>query len=139
MDSEITRAQVASPAPADGAGQVILLVEDDEQVRTVVQRILTRGNYQVIATATAKDALEIITDSAILIDGMLTDVVMPDMSGPQLADRMRSVRPRVRVLLMSGYTAGALPGGTAGSDALPLIRKPFTSGTLLQHLKDVLA
>jgi PAS domain S-box-containing protein len=139
LDQEITRAQVTSPAPAaDGAGRVILLVEDEEEVREVVKRILTGNNYHVIATANAKDALDIITDSTILIDGMLTDVVMPDMSGPQLADRLRDARPQVPVLLMSGYTAGALPGGTAGSDALPLIRKPFSRATLLQQLQDVL-
>jgi PAS domain S-box-containing protein len=139
LDREITRAQVSAPAAAaDGAGRVILLVEDEKEVREVVKRILTGNNYTVIATANAKDALEIITDSAILIDGMLTDVVMPDMSGPQLADRLKDVRPEVPVLLMSGYTAGALPGGTADTEALPLIRKPFNRATLLQQLQDVL-
>jgi two-component system cell cycle sensor histidine kinase/response regulator CckA len=68
---------------------------------------------------------------------MLTDVVMPDMSGPQLADRMRDARPRAPVLLMSDYTAGALPPGSASGD-LPLIRKPFSAETLLQHLEDAL-
>jgi CheY-like chemotaxis protein len=140
LDQQITRAQVTTTpaAAADGAGRVILLVEDEKEVREVVKRILTGNNYNVIATANAKDALEIITDSAILIDGMLTDVVMPDMSGPQLADRLKHVRPEVPVLLMSGYTAGALPGGTAGSEALPLIRKPFSRAALLQQLQDVL-
>jgi PAS domain S-box-containing protein len=137
-DQEITRAPVTRPAAADGAGQVILVVEDEEAVRDVVTRILTRARYQVIPAAGSKDALEIIINSAVHIDAMLTDVVMPDMSGPELADRMRDARPRVPVLLMSGYTAGALPGGQASSGELPLIRKPFNAETLLQHLRDSL-
>jgi PAS domain S-box-containing protein len=137
-DQEITRAPVTRPAAADGAGQVILVVEDEEAVRDVVTRILTRARYQVIPAAGPKDALEIIINSAVHIDAMLTDVVMPDMSGPELADRMRDARPRVPVLLMSGYTAGALPGGQASSGELPLIRKPFNAETLLQHLRDSL-
>jgi PAS domain S-box-containing protein len=138
-DQEITRAQVARPAAADGVGQVILVVEDEEAVREVVTRILTRAGYQVIPAANAKDALEIITNSAIRIDAMLTDVVMPGLSGPELANRLRDVRPQVPILLMSGYTAGALPDSPAALGDLPLIRKPFNAVTLLQHLEDTLA
>ncbi len=113
------------------------MVEDEDAVRDVVTRILTRASYQVIPAANPKDALEIIINPAVHIDAMLTDVVMPEMSGPQLAAHLRDARPQVPVLLMSGYTAGALPGGP-GSGELPLIRKPFNSSTLLQHLQDVL-
>jgi PAS domain S-box-containing protein len=137
-DREIIQAQVTRPATADGSGHVILVVEDEDAVRDVVTRILTRAGYQVIPAANAKDALEIITNPAIRIDAMLTDVVMPDMSGPQLAERMRDARPQAPILLMSGYTAGALPSGPAASGDLPLIRKPFNAETLLQHLQDAL-
>jgi PAS domain S-box-containing protein len=138
-DQEITRAPVTRPAAANGAGQVILVVEDEDAVRTVVTRILTRAGYQVIPAANAKDALEIITNFAVRIDAMLTDVVMPGMPGPRLADRMRDVRPQVPLLLMSGYTAGALSEDPAALGDLPLIRKPFNAGTLLRHLQDALA
>jgi PAS domain S-box-containing protein len=137
-DRKIIREQVTRPATADGSGHVILVVEDEDTVRDVVTRILTRASYQVIPAASPKDALEIITNSAVRIDALLTDVVMPDMSGPQLADRMRDARPQTPVLLMSGYTAGALPRGSAASGDLPLIRKPFSAETLLQHLHDAL-
>jgi len=70
---------------------------------------------------------------------MLTDVVMPDMPGPQLAARTRDARPQLPVLLISGYTAGTLPAGSAASADLPLIRKPFTPATLLHHLQDALS
>jgi PAS domain S-box-containing protein len=137
-EREVTRAQVTSPAPPDGADQVILVVEDDDAVRDVVTRMLRRASYRVITAAAAKDALEIITNRTVHIDAMLTDVVMPDMSGPQLAEHIRNARPQVPVLLMSGYTAGALPAGPAASGELPLIRKPFNAATLLQHLQDIL-
>jgi two-component system cell cycle sensor histidine kinase/response regulator CckA len=137
-DRDTTCSQVSRPAAPDGAGQVILVVEDEDAVRDVVTRILTRASYQVIPAGNPKDALEIITNPAVHIDAMLTDVIMPDMSGPQLAACLRDARPQVPVLLMSGYTAGALPGGTAASGELPLIRKPFTRATLLQHLQDAL-
>jgi len=136
---EITCAPVTRPAAANGAGQVILVVEDEDAVRTVVTRILTRAGYQVIPAANAKDALEIITNFAVRIDAMLTDVVMPGMPGPRLADRMRDARPQVPLLLMSGYTAGALSDDPAALGDLPLIRKPFNAGTLLRHLQDALA
>jgi hypothetical protein len=138
-ERDITRGPVTDPAVPDGADQVILVVEDEDAVRAVVTRILTRASYQVIPAANPKDALEIISNPAVHIDAMLTDVVMPDMSGPQLAARIRDIRPHVPVLLMSGYTAGALPGGPAASAGLPLIRKPFNPATLLKHLHDALA
>ena len=138
-ERDITRAPVTDPAAPDGADQVILVVEDEDAVRAVVTRILTRAGYQVIPAANPKDALEVICNPAVHIDAMLTDVVMPDMSGPQLAARIRDIRPQVPVLLMSGYTAGALPGGPAASAGLPLIRKPFNPATLLKHLHDALA
>jgi DNA-binding NtrC family response regulator len=115
-----------------------LVVEDEDAVRDVVTRMLTRASYQVITAAGAKEALEIITNRSVHIDAMLTDVVMPDMSGPQLAVRVRNARPHLPVLLMSGYTAGALPAGSAAASDLPLIRKPFNAATLLQHLQAIL-
>jgi CheY-like chemotaxis protein len=137
-ERDVTRPQVTRPAAPDGAGQAILVAEDDDAVRDVVTRMLTRASYQVIKAATAKEALEIITNPTVHIDAMLTDVVMPDMSGPQLAEHIRDIRPQVPVLLMSGYTAGALPSGPAAATDLPLIRKPFNAATLLQHLQDIL-
>jgi signal transduction histidine kinase/CheY-like chemotaxis protein len=138
VEREVTRAQVTSSDPPDGADQVILVVEDEDAVRDVVTRMLTRASYQVITAAGAKEALEIITNRSVHIDAMLTDVVMPDMSGPQLAVRVRNARPHLPVLLMSGYTAGALPAGSAAASDLPLIRKPFNAATLLQHLQAIL-
>ena len=132
------RSAEAEIAPPGGAGRAILVVEDDDAVRAVVTRMLTRADYQVTATATAKDALEIVTNPAARIDVLLTDVVMPDIAGVQLAERARAARPGLPVLLMSGYTAGSLPGATIATGELPLLRKPFDAATLLQRLHEVM-
>jgi PAS domain S-box-containing protein len=136
---DATRAHAASAAaPPRGAGQTILVVEDDDAVREVVRRMLARASYQVVAAATAKDALELAANPAVSIDALLTDVVMPEMSGVQLAERIRADHPQLPVLLMSGYTAGSLPSAPNAAPGLPLIRKPFDAATLLQHLHDTL-
>jgi DNA-binding NtrC family response regulator len=127
--------QAAAPR---GAGQAILVVEDDEDVRDVATRILTRANYQVVTAATPKDALEICTNPVVHIDALLTDVVMPEMSGIQLAGRVREIRENLPIMLMSGYTAGSLPGGPEPTIDLPLIRKPFSAATLLHQVHDLL-
>jgi PAS domain S-box-containing protein len=135
----LTSTPAARPAaPARGTGQTILVVEDDDAVRAVVTRMLTRASYRVIAAAAARDALEITADPDVHIDALLTDVVMPDMSGVQLAERIRGSRHQLPVLLMSGYTAGSLPSGPGAVTDLPLIRKPFDAATLLRHLQDTL-
>ncbi len=137
-DRDVTRPQATLPAAPDGAGRAILVVEDDDAVREVVTRMLTRASYQVITAATGKDALQIITTPMTRIDAMLTDVIMPDMSGPQLAEHIKDARPQVPVLLMSGYTAGSLPHGSAAATDLPLIRKPFSAPALLRNLQEIL-
>jgi CheY-like chemotaxis protein len=135
----VTRTPAGLPAPPDGTGvgRAILVVEDDDAVRNVVTRMLTRGGFRVITAATPKEALGISADSSVHIDALLTDVVMPEMSGVQLAERIREDRHLLPVLLMSGYTAGSLPSGPDAAADLPLIRKPFDAATLLHHLHDI--
>jgi CheY-like chemotaxis protein len=133
--------QAALPRPETpaGAGQTILVVEDDDAVRDVVQRILTKAGYHALLAANPKEALEISGTRAIHLDAMLTDVVMPEMSGPQLVVRVQEQRPDIPVLLMSGYTAGSLSGGHDITGGNPLIRKPFTREALLHRIHLLLA
>ena len=137
-EGDVPGRKSARSALRQGAGQAILVVEDDDAVRGAVTRMLTRAGYQVIGATTAKDALEITTNPAVHIDALLTDVVMPDLHGAQLAERIRRDRPRLPILLMSGYTAGALPHGPDAAAGLPLLLKPFDAETLLRHLQDIL-
>jgi PAS domain S-box-containing protein len=122
-----------------GKGQTILVVEDDDAVRGVVERVLTRGGYTMIATNSAYEALNACHNAGVHIDALLSDVVMPEMSGLQLAERVREIRPDLPVLLMSGYIAGSQPGAQVLTHDLPLIRKPFTATAMLESLHDLLA
>ncbi|MDG6103586.1 response regulator [Dactylosporangium aurantiacum] len=125
------------PGTVEEAGGHILVVEDDGDVRDIVVRILTRAGYRVTAPASAAAAIDLCADPAFTVDALLTDVIMPDIAGPQLAVAARLLRPQLPVLYMSGYTAGNLPGGRTLTDD-PLLRKPFTAAELLQQLQQAL-
>jgi len=135
----VTVTKVSHAAPIQGAGQTVLVVEDDDAVREVIGRILTKASYQVLVAATPKEAIEFCVNPMIRIDALLSDVVMPEMSGPQMVEKIRAVRPQLPTLLMSGYTAGATLNTADTSDELPLLRKPFSTADLLQRIHDLLA
>jgi two-component system cell cycle sensor histidine kinase/response regulator CckA len=104
VDAEVDVA-AATIAPVTLRGkETILLVEDEEQVRAVVLGILRRQGYHVIQAQNAGEALLVCESHSGKIDLLLTDVVMPQMSGPSLAKRLVLARPDTRVLCMSGYT-----------------------------------
>jgi PAS domain S-box-containing protein len=113
--------------PANGSGQTILLVEDEEPVRAIAKRILTMHGYRVVAAANADEALSVATAS---VDLVLTDVVMPGESGPNLVRALRRQRPGLPAIFMSGYTdrPGALP-----ADAT-FLSKPFSRHDLLEQV-----
>jgi CheY-like chemotaxis protein len=117
----------------------ILLVEDDAAVRGVAVRILEAGGHRVVVSNTADEALVLAAAQAAEVDLLLTDVVMPRISGPDLADRFMARWPRARVLFMSGYAPrtivlhGLLGAGVA------LLEKPFTPASLLDKVAEVMA
>jgi signal transduction histidine kinase len=116
--------------------EVVLVVEDQRGVRQLVFRILTRHGYTVLEAASAADALAVFEQQGPRIDLLLTDVVMPGMSGAVLAEKLTALRPDLSVLFMSGFT------GTEASTQLPagatIVEKPFTASILLQVVRDVL-
>ena len=132
-------ASPSGPAVPREAGRRILVVEDDDAVRDMVRRILTRAGYQVLEASTPARAIHLLADPALPVDAMITDVIMPEMSGPELVLHARLVRPDLPVLLMSGYTAGAVPDDPELAASLPLIRKPFSAESLLAHLRELTA
>jgi PAS domain S-box-containing protein len=121
-----------------GNGETILVVEDEDAVREITRRILTRSGYQVLQAASPAEALEVYRPNSGRIDAVLTDVLMPGMSGGQLIERLHEIRPDLPTLLMSGYTASSLPGGRTLPRDTPLVRKPFTAPALLRRLREVL-
>ena len=127
-----------SAEPPAGHGDSVLLVEDEDAVREVVLRILTRAGYRVREVGSPIEALRIFATGAEHFDELLTDIVMPGMSGTQLASRLREDRPELPVLFMSGYTTGPAPGGHELPSDGSLLHKPFDRPQLLEALARVL-
>jgi PAS domain S-box-containing protein len=117
------------PAAAGRRSGRILLVEDEPGLRDIAKRVLARAGFDVTAAAGPDEAILAAESMAEPIDLLLTDVVMPGMRGPELAIRLRSSRPGLRVLLVSGYAEEIVEG--ARDDSLPFLAKPFSAESLL--------
>jgi two-component system, cell cycle sensor histidine kinase and response regulator CckA len=121
---------------ADTGSETILLVEDEEEVRRVLNQILVSKGYRVLQAASGEEALVISRLHRGAIDLLLTDVTMPQMKGPELAVRVLAERPQTRVLYMSGYNEDLLSDG--GSEPPLCLNKPFSSQKLGQTVREVL-
>jgi two-component system, cell cycle sensor histidine kinase and response regulator CckA len=121
-----------------GGRETILLVDDDDQVRAVTRAILQRSGYQVIDARDAGDALEHASRHAGNIDLLLTDVVMPKMSGPELAKRVAEVRPGTKLLCMSGYTDDSVVRHGVLEGHVAYLQKPITPEALVIRVRQVL-
>jgi CheY-like chemotaxis protein len=121
-----------------GGKETILLVEDEHAVRHLLAETLREAGYTVLEAAGAADALPLAERFAEQIHLILSDVILSGMEGPELAGRVRQVRPDIRALFVSGYSGGAsLRPGTAGGDA-PLITKPLNFPEFLATVRRVL-
>ncbi|HVZ71834.1 MAG TPA: PAS domain S-box protein [Polyangia bacterium] len=120
------------PVPDAPARATVLLVEDDEAVRQLVRRILEERGYQVLLARHGGEALEIIHQVDQPIELMLTDAVMPVLSGPELLRRAIALRPTMKLAIMSGYTDK--PAWTG----IPFIAKPFTPAELSKRVREIL-
>ena len=117
----------------------VLLIEDAEPLRDMVQEILEADGYRVIAAENAERALEAASSHTGKIALVITDVVMPGMSGPEVAERLQVLRPGTRVLFMSGYTDEAIGQHGVIDSATHFIQKPFSAEALLRMVREVLA
>jgi CheY-like chemotaxis protein len=130
------RSVAAREEPLDGS-ETILLVEDDDDVRAFVKDVLEQHGYRVFVAALPSEAIAIAARYTGGIDVLLTDVVMPEMSGRELCEALTSGRPTMRTLYMSGYTDEALGRHGVLGEQFALIDKPFTATALARRLRRV--
>jgi hypothetical protein len=132
-------ARVETPRPdaPAGTGECVLVVEDEETVRTLTCRILERGGYRVLRSASPAEALRMLETLEEPIDLLLTDVVLPGMNGRELARRVLAARPGIKVIYMSGYAHNALSDRGVRAGAI-LVNKPFTAEGLRRVVRGVL-
>jgi two-component system, cell cycle sensor histidine kinase and response regulator CckA len=138
--------QVASAAPAepDAAERAwptgtVLVVEDEPPVLQMAARVLERGGHSVLTAADGSFALDVLAEHPEEVDLILADVVMPVMSGPELAGRVAETRPEMPVVYMSGYTQEMISKQEVISGDVTLIEKPFTAAALLRAVGEALA
>jgi CheY-like chemotaxis protein len=135
---EITTEAPAEPPGSARGCEKILLVEDEDAVRSVASRVLLNQGYSVIPARNGKEALQLLDDLSETIDLILTDVVMPDMGGLALAEELRSRWPELKLIFMSGYAEGdKLQPGIQHIEGA-FLQKPFSSESLLFKVREVL-
>ncbi|WP_198171085.1 PAS domain S-box protein [Actinoplanes awajinensis] len=137
-DVSATDVRVDVTASAGPATETILLVEDEDALRQVAVRILSRAGYHVLAATGGAQAIHIAQTHPDRIDMMLTDVIMPKMMGNEVAARVQAIRPSLPVLYMSGYAEPVLTENGTLQDGVTIIEKPFTSRDLLCRVHGVL-
>jgi CheY-like chemotaxis protein len=128
----------ASGAPGSRGAERILLVEDDPDVRALTEAVLERGGYEVIAARDGDEALRVFRDQGRPVHLLVSDVVMPKMSGRELAERLRVLQADLKVLYVSGYTQEALGHHGVLEPGIVLLPKPFQPVAMLDKVREML-
>lgn len=128
----------ARPRPALGGAETILIAEDEEAVRKLAKSLLEASGYKVIAAADGVAACKACEESGTAIDLLLTDVIMPNMNGQEVAQRAAKGNPKLRVLFMSGYTDDAIVHHGVLDQEISFIQKPFETDELLLRVRQAL-
>jgi CheY-like chemotaxis protein len=119
--------------------ETVLLVEDNETILDLGKMMLERLGYTVLAAATTKDALRLAGNSSGNIDILITDVVMPEMNGRELVERLLAIQPGLKCLFMSGYTADVIANRGILDQGVNFIQKPFSVMELAVKVRDALS
>ena len=138
-ESGVERSDTPPPIPTELQGtETILLVEDQPEVRSVVEDILVRNGYTVLVASSGEEALQAARTHG-RIDLLVSDLVMPSMRGRDLGEQLRGEFHGVRALYMSGYTADSAVQRDIIDNSVPFIQKPFTPNALLQKIREILS
>jgi PAS domain S-box-containing protein len=128
----------AGPAVPVDRPKTVLVVDDEPDLLHAVETMLSRAGYRVLAAGCGPDALELVSAHEGVVDLLLSDVSMPGMLGPEVAEEVRAIRPGIQVMFMSGHAQPFLAsGGVEGPDVV-LVEKPFTRDILLSRVAEVL-
>jgi two-component system, cell cycle sensor histidine kinase and response regulator CckA len=125
-------AATGAPSPTERGARTVLVAEDDPAVRSLVARVLRKRGFAVYEVAAGQDALDILSRTNGSVDILITDAMMPEMTGMELIEAARPLRPSMRTLLISGY-----PGDEFSPD-IPYLAKPFTAAQLLDRIEDIM-
>ena len=121
---------------SEHAAETILVVDDEPSVRTLIERILTRRGYAVLAASGAEEALRLNSEHE--VDAVVTDVMLPSLKGPALVEELRRHRPQLRALFISGFTSEALVQDGLSLAEVAFVQKPFTGEELTSRLRELL-
>jgi CheY-like chemotaxis protein len=138
IDDAAAHRQPTPLAVADRGHETVLLVEDEDSVRALVRRVLERYGYRVVVAANPDEALALPAAELASVDLLLTDMVMPRLSGPELAAILMDRLPGLRVLCMSGYAEQSAESQGLGGVATDFIAKPFTAPGLGRKVRELL-
>ena len=129
----------AALAAPRGAGELIIVVEDEDEVRSLTCRLLERNGYRVMSARGGSEALHYLEHAEADVRLLITDVVMPTMSGSDLAESVRRILPDIQVLFVSGYSAGARTPQVFPDEGAPLLEKPFGEAHLLRRVASLMS
>jgi len=138
VDDPVTSALPEDVRETPRGSETILLVEDEEGVRDLAQEILEASGYRVLVARHPAEALPLVASHDETIHLVVTDVVMPQMSGPELAERITALRPDIHVLYMSGYADNAIVQHGVLDAGLAFLQKPFTPDALVRKVREAL-
>jgi nitrogen-specific signal transduction histidine kinase len=137
-DAPETTETAAAPIGSWGGSETVLLVEDEDAVRGLARQILEQEGYSVLEASRGEEAIRLCAAYEQPIELLLTDVVMPETSGKEVADRLRTMRPEIKVLFMSGYTDEAIVHHGVLDAKVQFIQKPFTPVALAKKVREVI-
>jgi CheY-like chemotaxis protein len=136
---ECTPAAEAGERPRHVGGGTVLVVEDEESVRGITAALVESLGYEVITAGSGTEAIDLCGREEIGIDVVLTDVVMPGLSGGELRDRLERLRPGIKILFTSGYAANVIAHHGMLDKGVHFVAKPFGAADLARALRGVLA